>query len=210
MGSIHQIQKKLLDLGKIRQLSGKTLREIGGLVGAPDAPQIVKHHLTRLQERGLITADFPNREYLLVNLQKSSKDFISVPIFGAANCGSASIIANDQVEGYLKVSKRIIGQRKIFAIRAVGNSMNRANLKGSSIENGDLVLVDRTEKTLRDNDYVVGVIDGCATIKKVRLDKKNQTMTLMPESTESFTPIILHSDDNLFIAGKVVQVVKTV
>ena len=50
-------------------------------------------------------------------------------------------------------------------MRAVGSSMNQANIGGKNIEEDDYVLVDHTDKDIQTNDYILSVIDGMANIK---------------------------------------------
>ena len=45
---MHKIQEKILELSKKTDLSGKSLREIGDLVGVDNQPQKIKHHLSQL------------------------------------------------------------------------------------------------------------------------------------------------------------------
>ena len=60
----------------------------------------------------------------------------------------------------------------------------------------------------RDGDYVVSIIDGMANIKKYRLDKANERIVLLSESTKDYAPIFIHRDDDFRISGKVLDVVK--
>lgn len=42
----------------------------------------------------------------------SNSNIISIPIIGAANCGDARIYADNNIDGYLKVSKKILKKNK--------------------------------------------------------------------------------------------------
>lgn len=206
---MHTLQEKLLKVIDERNIGGLTLREIGDLVGET-LPQKIKHHLSQLERKGFILIDKKNKKINRIsNKAKSGDIFVSIPIVGAANCGPATIYADQNIEGYLKISKRLAPNKKsVFALRAEGNSLNKANVGGKSVENGDFVIVDSENTSPRDGDYVVSIIDGMANIKKYRLDNQNNRIALLSESTQEFSPIFIHQSDDFRISGKVVDVVK--
>jgi len=206
---MHSIQEKLLKLISEQNIGNLTLREIGKLVHE-DLPQKIKHHLSQLEQKGFITIDSKNQKITRTSTKSQPKDlFFSIPILGSANCGPATIYADENVEGYLKVSKRLISKQKgVFAIRAQGNSLNRASVNGKNIEPGDFVMIDSNQIDARDGDYVLSIIDGLATIKKFRLDSKNERIVLLAESSQNFNPIFIHKDDDFRINGKAIDVIK--
>ena len=135
-------------------------------------------------------------------------DSISLPIVGSANCGPADVIAEENIEGYLKVSRKTLSRRTgVFVLRASGDSMNRADVKGNTIENGDFVIIDSTDRTARDGDYVLSIIDGAANLKRCKIGKDNQIM-LVSESSKTFKPILIHAGDDFAINGKIMCVMK--
>ena len=89
------------------------------------------------------------------------------------------------------------------------NSFNKADVGGKKIERGDFVIVCCENTSPHDGDYVVSVIDGMANIKKYRLDKDNSRIALLSESTQEYSPIFIHKDDDFKISGKVVGIVKS-
>ena len=146
---------------------------------------------------------------------KKGNNFISLPILGSANCGEAAFFAENHVEGYLKVSRNILGDwlnkiKDLFVLRAVGSSMNRACVENNTIEDGDYVIVDKESTTPKDGECVVSVIDGVANIKKIYIDNENQQFILISESNQDLPPIYIHRSDmdKYLIAGKVVKVMK--
>lgn len=212
---MHKIQVKLLDLAKNQDLSDLSLRQIAKLVGVDNKPQIIKHHLLQLDKAGLMQVNFDKGIIKLVNrgfntVAKTSTIFYSLPIVGAANCGPATIFADERIEGYLKVSSKMLPRRKqdLFVLIADGPSMNLADIEGNTIEDGDFVVVDSSYRNPRNGDVVVAVIDGLATIKKYREDKQNDQIVLEAESTEKFLPIFIHEGDDFTISGKVIDVIK--
>ena len=61
----------------------------------------------------------------------------------------------------------------------------------------------------KNDDYVLIVIDGCATLKKFKQDNKTGQVTLVSESTNlKHKPIFLSSDDDFMVNGKIVAVIK--
>lgn len=206
---MHPVQEKLLNLIDTKNISGLTLREIGFLVDEK-FPQKIKHHLSQLERKGFIIIDKKNGLIKRVSGNTKNSDiFLSIPIFGTANCGPRTIYANQNIEGYLKVSKKLLNKKNnIFALRAEGNSLNKANINGKSIEDGDFVIVDSQITNPNNGDYVVSVIEEMANIKKYVWDEKNSQIVLISESTQNYDPIYIHKDDNIIINGKVIDVIK--
>ena len=206
---MHYIQGKLLKLVDHQNISGLTLRDIGSLVNET-LPQKIKHHLSQLERKGFIIIDKKNSIIKRTSGDiKNSDVFISIPIYGTANCGPRTIYANQNLEGYLKVSKKMLPKKdKIFALRAEGNSLNRADINGKNIEDGDFVIVDSQATNPKNGDYIVSIIEEMANIKKYVWDEKNSQIILMSESTQDYNPIYVHEDDNIVSNGKVIDVIK--
>jgi len=206
---MHTLQEKLLKVIDEKNIGGLTLRQIGEMVGE-ELPQKIKHHLSQLERKGFILVDRKNKKISRIsNKAKSGDLFISIPIVGSANCGPATIYADQNIESYLKISKRLVPSKKsVFAIKADGNSLNRANIKGKNVESGDYIIVDSENISPHDGDYIVSIIDDMANIKKYRLDKENSRIALLSESTQEYAPIFIHQSDDFRINGKVVDVVK--
>ncbi|MFA6183661.1 MAG: S24 family peptidase [Parcubacteria group bacterium] len=163
------------------------------------------NYLNELESKGYIQRSSEDRGIKLKGI--TDKLFVDVPILGLANAGTASVYADEYFEGFLKVSKSIVGSRDVFAIQISGNSMNKAKVNGKTINNGDFVLIEKTQNYSY-GDKVLVVIDGLATVKTYRVfDEDN--IVLAPESTEKkHKPIFLTSEDNFVINGKVIDVLK--
>lgn len=219
MIKLHPIQKALLDLMKEKDVNKMSFWEIGRVITKKynlkaNHAQIIKHHLHQLISKGFIKQNEKGQFVPVDNTNKNNNLLISIPILGAANCGDPTAVAEEEVLGYLKISKSLIKQdpKFLFAVKAIGNSMNRANIKGENIEDGDYVIVNYKDKTLNDGDYILSVIDGLANIKRVKIDKKNGIIKLISESTEEHPPIYITKQDidanTYLVNGKVVMVVK--
>ena len=208
---MHEIQKKLIALSQTHNLSKLGLREIGRLIGEQH-PQKVKYHMQLL---GLLdsTKRPKPRRVLSPQQTNSTRNIAHIPILGLANCGDATMLADAQVEGHLPVSKKLLKPKDtsdLFAVRAVGTSMNKSNINQKTIDDGDYVVIDSSDTLPRDGEYVLSVINGAANIKKYHEDNVNNQIVLESESTNYFPPIYLHKDDlsGYLVNGKVVQVIK--
>lgn len=206
---MHLLQQKLLKISEGTDLTRMSLREIGRLI-EEDHPQKVQHHLMQLEKKGLIK--FDRGKGIIQRVKKGmikNTDLVAVPIFGSANCGPATLLAEENLEGYLKISRRILNTAKgVFAIKALGNSMNRANIRGNSIEEGDYIIIDGAIDNPRNGDYVLSIIDDVANIKRFVFDTDQNQIILVSESTEDIAPIFIHPDDKYVMNGRVIQVIK--
>lgn len=163
-------------------------------------------YLNALEEKGYIERTSEDRGILLKGV--TSDSFVQIPVFGSASAGAAAMFADQYVEGYLRVSKRLVKDRNIFAVQVNGTSMNKATVNGKTIENGDFVLVNSDVKEFKNGDKVLVVIDGLATVKTYRT-VNGKTIALLPESRDPrHKPIFLTPDDNFVINGLVVNVLK--
>ena len=210
---MHDTQAKLLTMARSQNLGKLSLRQIASFIGAEGRPQVVKYHLRKLEEAGLIQLNLAKGivrpvEKGVTGRVKSM--FFSLPIVGAANCGPATVFADERIEGYVKVSSKMLPHRKsdLYALVADGPSMNQAEVNHEVIDDGDYVVVDSAARTPKNNDIVVAVIDGMATIKRYTEDKKRNRIILEAESTENYAPIYVHESDDFGVSGKVVGVIK--
>lgn len=213
---MHPIQEKLLHAIQGKNLGDMTLREIGALIGEK-SPQKVKHHLHQLEIKGLIKVSKlkgvieKTQPGWAKGLLDKATSILSIPIIGSANCGPATLYAETNFEGFLKVSSKLVcrnNAKGIYAIKADGPSMNRAEVNGKRIEDGDYVIVDSNDTDAYTGDIVLSIIDDMANIKRFVDDRDNGQIILMSESTQNFAPIYIHPDDNYIINGKVISVIK--
>ena len=217
---MHIIQQKLLELSKKENLTKLSLREMAKRIGmSNESPQKIKHHVLQLQKKGFITLDrikgtmerTIGKPGWAKGLLKKTSQLFSIPIVGTANCGPATIFAEQNFQGFLRVSSNLIERSKpigLYAIKADGSSMNRAEVQGKRIEDGDFVIVDSRDVSVKTGNVVLAIIDDKATIKKFIDDKENGQIVLKADSSFDYEPIYLHSDDEFFINGKVVNVIK--
>lgn len=219
---MHPIQEKLVRLSKTRDLSKLSYREIGRQLADSDDPRArvhptnVKYHLDQLIGDGLIDATqrpVMRSQRLTANPTVFNLNLVKVPIVGSANCGPATIFADEKIEGYLQVSPLILKTKNyndLYALRASGDSMNNSQVMGKPIINGDFVIVDRSKITPRDGERVVVVRDNVANIKQIFFDHSEEVIILRSESTKDYNPIFVSPNDEWdgLISGTVIQVIK--
>ncbi len=216
MNNLNIKQKRLLDLIATHDNFGSlSFRKMADFLGVHGKPQIVKYHLGKLEEKGFIQMNLKEGVIKIVKkgFDKASKSPIySLPVAGAANCGEATIFAEENIDQYLKISSSLLPRNKknLYALIAEGSSMNKAGVgsTGKKIESGDYVLVDSEYKNYRTGDIVVAVIDGMATIKRYKEDRRNNRIILEPDSTEKHLPIFIHEEDDFLLCGRVVGIIK--
>jgi SOS-response transcriptional repressor LexA len=189
-------------------------------IGMPDeSPQKIKHHIQQLEKKGFFTIDrhkgLMEKTSLTPGwasgLLKESSSLFSIPIVGAASCGPATIFAEQNFEGFLRVSGRLLDRSNpagLYGLKTHGSSMNRAEIGGKKIEEGDYVIIDSKRKDVANNDIVLAIIDNKATIKRFIDDRKNGQLILKADSSYDYEPIYLHPDDDFIISGKAIAVIK--
>jgi SOS-response transcriptional repressor LexA len=211
---------KLQQLASQHNLNDFSLREIGRMMNPddPENPQTVKYHWNKLYEAGKINYLPRTREtrksirnYVDDKVLGDGRTLVSIPVRGMANCGPASLYADDENIGYIHVSSRFLKTNRyndLYAIIASGESMNRTKINGKPINDGDYVVVDRSVSQPNNGDCVVAIVNGLANIK--RFLREHGRIVLVSESSEHFDPIFIHPEDQdeALIAGKVVQVVQ--
>lgn len=175
------------------------------------------YYVAKLQKEGYLqkisnqprSININSNEILKTILPKNIESF-SIPVLGSANAGPATSLAEENISGYLKVSREDINKKKgIFALRVEGDSMNKAKIAGKNLEEGDFVVIDSEYRNPKNGDYVLSVIDGCANLKKFERDNKTGEVLLVSESTNpKHKPIYISSEDNFMINGRIVNVVK--
>ena len=211
---MHKLQTRLLELAEKDNLGKFTLREIGEKIGETH-PQKIKHHLNQLFIKGFLKENKKEGIISKINSDQKGNILYSIPILGYANCGQALAFADEGYEGYLQVSKSLVPnftEGKVFAVKAIGDSMNKSDINGKSLSDGDYAIVYSSSSDVDsyNNRYVLSVIDGMANIKKLKVDRSNKQILLLSESTSEYSPIIVSDSDfnSYLINGEIKAVVK--
>lgn len=162
-------------------------------------------YLNSLEEKGLIRRNFKNRGIILIENQTNDL-LMDVPILGTASAGVPTFFAEENIEGFLKISRRFLKGNHHFAVRVCGNSMNEAIIRGKKIKNGDYIIINPDDKDYRNNDRVLVAVDGLATAKTLKkID--HETIGLFPESSDpKYKPIYISLRDESVICGKIIDV----
>ena len=211
---MHKTQEVILEITKQKDLSFIGIRELARMLGVH--PQTAKHHLSQLNKKGLIKRGSILDASSIHSDILHGADLVVIPYMGLANCGPATRIAKDDIEGFINISSRLLDTKEystLFAIKVEGDSMNQAQLNDQNIEDGDYVIVDSKRMPQR-NDYVIATVDNLANIKKFCPEQDSsghiQRIVLISESTDDYRPIFIHPEDEMgqLIAGVAIQVVK--
>jgi repressor LexA len=212
-------QKKVLDFIKKytdRKGYAPSLEEIQGNFGLASV-STAYYYVTKLEKEGYLQRKSHQPRAISVQpskfvksvIPKSIKSF-SVPVLGAANAGPATLLAEENIEGFLKVSRDVLNHKDgVFALRVEGDSMNKAKIRGKNLEEGDFALIDSEHKDPKNGDYVLSVIDGCANLKKFEKDSRTGEIKLVSESNNpKHKPIYVSSEDDFMVNGEIVGVIK--
>jgi len=199
---MHPIQKKLLELSQTYDLRALGLRQIARMIDETH-PQKVKHHMQKL---GILPQTSGTKG------SAAQSQLLSIPLLGLANCGEATIYADAYENNIIQVSKRIVptDSEKLFAVQAVGDSMNASDINGENIEDGDYVIINPDDRDFKDGDYVLSLINGMANIKSFSQDPSSKQIILISESNKKYPPIYIHPEDMSYYktSGKVIAVLK--
>jgi len=212
---MNENQQKIINLAKKKDISKMSFREIGRELSIPN-PQTVIYHLEQIKKKGLLYFDTKKRQRVAKPKAFVVDNFFNIPVLGSANCGPATELAQENIQGYLRISQKLIKRSKpdgLIAIRAVGDSLNDAKIgpDKDSIDDGDYVIVD-CKKQPDNGNYVLSVIDGAANFKKFFKDDKKREVRLVSESKREIPPIILHESDinssGYMVNGIVIKIIK--
>lgn len=165
----------------------------------------VLRYLDLLEQEGAIERGDGARSIRLLRSQRWSVETRAIPLVGDVPAGPA-MTAEENIEGWIRVPKVLASPAtdKFFLLHVRGNSMDKADVRGDVIENGDLVLV-RQRPTAQSGEIVVALIDGEATVK--RLVTAPGYCVLKPQSSDPVHKPIVVSDD-FRVLGTVTRVLK--
>ena len=138
------------------------------------SPSSVHAYLGRLQELGYIEKDVRKMRTITLTRNQSST---RVPVLGRVRAGRP-LLAVEEITGYVTYNTDDVGE--FFALTITGDSMINAGML-----EGDTVIV-RRQPTARNGEIVIAMIDGEATVKRLKLD--GAKIWLMPENP-SYSPI---------------------
>lgn len=171
--------------------------------GISDSLKSVMQVIESLEKKELVKRDEDKKLYLIENESFANlKNIFSVPVYGLASCGEALAYAEDNVDGFLQISKSLFrgsDSAKLFAVKALGDSMDKEN-----INDGDYAIFEKYDYEKGENlegKIVVAVINGMATIKRYK-KVSDEIIGLFPKSSNTVhQPIFIHESDSILVAG---------
>lgn len=190
-----ETRRRVLAYVRERILAGSppTTREVQHHLGFR-AVQSARQHLEALVAEGKLSKQPGQaRGYRLAVATPAAAQ--PVPIVGHVQAGHLTEAIEDP-GGYLSVEGRS-GDETLFALTVRGESMI-----GVGILPGDLVVVRRQEEAT-DSAVVVALVDGEATVKRLRI--RHGRLELHAENP-AFVPIVPERPGDVRILGQVVEV----
>ncbi len=163
----------------------------------------VHSHLATLEKNGYIRRD-PTKpraiEILDDNFNLIRREVVTVPVVGTVAAGQP-ILAVENIESYFPIPAEYLSNNPVFMLRVQGESM-----VNKGILDRDYVIVEKCN--LADNgQIVVAMVEDSATVKTYY--QEDGHVRLQPEN-DFMDPIILQSEDNLQIIGKVIGVFRMI
>ena len=172
-----------------------TIRQLGELLQVANPSAVFKHILS-LEKKGYVRREAG--EIRLAGFPASGETQVKVPLMGFVPAGHPKEVFDVSGEG-VDVPDWMVGRKKgnIFCIHVDGKSMVDAY-----IDDGDRVLVERTNSANSGEMVVAFLEDGSVTLKRLRME--NGDIFLVPENSE-FDPIKVKE---LRILGRVIGVLR--
>lgn len=176
-----------------------SMREIGEKVGIRSTNG-VEGHLAALERHGMIVRD--RGKSRSISLHTGERMPATIPVLGSVAAGTP-ILSPENREGEIAVDLAHFSLRSsqhLFALKVRGESMVNAH-----IMDGDMLIV-KAQASAQDNDIVVALVDGEATVKRFFAEKNR--IRLQPENS-AMKPLYFERGD-FRIAGKAVGVLRKI
>ena len=161
MEPLTQRQMKILEFIKeqiFRRGLPPTVREIASHFRMASTFGVCRH-LKALERKGYIERSFNASRG--IRLSQELRELTGLPIVGQVAAGTP-ITAIENLDGYLSIENLFSSSGDLFCLRVKGDSMVDAG-----IWDGDYVVV-RQRSDFEDGQIGVAVVDGEATVKKLR------------------------------------------
>lgn len=201
-----------MKFAKHHSLTKISYKDIANSIGVAH-PYSVRQAIDNMIRDGQLLRNEKSGEIFLPGSENGTR-LLSVPILGYVSCGPATATAEVSPLEFLEVSPSVANIKKpkdTFALIASGESMNKSSINNKDVQNGDYVIVEKQPLgEVRDKSYVVSRFYDTFNLKRITIDKANERIVLLSESSESTTPIIIAAEDIEYfeIEGVAVDVVK--
>ncbi len=172
-----------------------TIRELGSALGLVN-PSAVLKHLRSLERKGYIVRD--GGDIRLPGAPVTSLDMVKVPVAGLVPAGGPREAFEFSSEA-MDVPSWMVGRKRgnVFCIQVDGKSMIDAY-----IDDGDRVLLERTNNASSGEMVVAMLSDGSVTLKRLKVEP-NRVM-LVPENP-AYQPFEVR---DVRILGRVIGVLR--
>ena len=182
-------------IDEYKELNGgasPSLKVIARNVGLSEAT--VCKYLKVMREKGIVECE-GHRHITTRRSRGDAGGSFLAPVVGTVACGGP-ILAEENIEEYVKLPVALFGSGNFFILRARGDSMIDAG-----IADGDLVVV-RQQDTADYNQIVVALLEDEATLKRFRPEADR---VVLHAENPNFDDIIV---DSCAIQGVAVKVIK--
>jgi repressor LexA len=172
-----------------------TIRQLGAALGIP-SPSAVLKHLQSLERKGYISRQ--DGDIRVAGFPALVESQVRVPVAGLVPAGGPRE-SFDVTGEAMDVPGWMVGRRRgnVFCIRVDGKSMIDAY-----IDDGDNVLLERTNSANSGEMVVAMLDDGSVTLKRLR--REDGKTFLVPENP-AFRPFEV---DNVRVLGRVIGVLR--
>ncbi len=172
-----------------------SVREIRDALGL-SSTRGAQRHLEALERKGFISRAPGARAIQVRDALRGAVAYL--PLVGEVPAGPLRH-ASEEVEQWLPVPARWGGEGR-FLLRVRGDSMT-----GDGIRDGDLVVVDPVPAA-RDGEVVVALVDGEATVKRLR--RRGGAVELEASNPDYPTLRVGKREAELRLAGRVVSLMR--
>jgi len=172
-----------------------SIREICDSLGLSSTRGALRH-LEALEKKGFISRAPGARAIQVRDALRGAAAYL--PLVGEVPAGPLRH-ASEEVEEWLPVPARWGGEGR-FLLRVRGDSM-----VGDGIRDGDLVVVD-PRPDARDGEVVVALVDGEATVKRLR--RRRGAVELEASNPAYPTLRVEKGEAEVLLAGKVVSLLR--
>jgi repressor LexA len=165
------------------------------------SPKSAHDHVLAMEKKGFLCFS-KNRSRTIEILDGSGireEGLRRVPILGTVAAGNP-VFADENFEGYVRVSERYLKNGDYFALRVKGDSMINAG-----ILDGDMAIISK-QNEIRSGDIVVALINGEDTTLKRFYEEKNR-IRLEAENPDYKTRY--EQKNNVFILGRLAHVMRS-
>jgi len=156
----------------------------------------VHERINQLVRKGFLRRE--GRKARGLTVAKRPKDMaanlVTVPVVRTVATGEP-ILAKGNIIGEVLIDAATVKSGEFFALHVSGDSM-----AGAGINDGDLIIV-RRQQLAENGDIVVAILNGEATVKRLRIEDKR--IALVPENPD-LIPVTIRPEDDLRVLGKVV------